>query len=144
MNACHPCAVLKLQDENKMLQDKMFNYNNISKNEKNFRKTTGIELNKFHSLLKYVNPGEKCSNIKYYDRSQNEKGDSSVQEEFLKSEPASKLNADDKLFLYLSWLKNGFTLDHVSLLFHIPVSTVSRCIITWTYLLYFTLGAIPI
>ena len=67
-----------------------------------------------------------------------------VQENFLKSGPSPKLDANDQLFLYLSWLKNGFTLHHVSLLFNIPVSTVSRYIITWSNLLYFTLGAIPI
>ena len=136
--------VFKLQEQNEMLQNQLFNYKNVSKDDKIFSKTTGIQLTSFQTLIKYVNPGDKCSNIKYYDTSKRLAHDSMVQENFLKSGPAPKLNANDQLFLYLSWLKNGFTLHHVSLLFNIPVSTVSRYIITWSNLLYFTLGAIPI
>ena len=136
--------VLKLQEQNQMLQNQMFNYKNVSKDEEIFRKTTGIKLNSFQSLIKYVNPGKKCSNIKYYDTSKRLSNDSMVQEECLKAGPVPKLNANDQLLLYLSWLKNGFTLNHVSLLFNISVSTVSRYIITWSNLLYFSLGAIPI
>ena len=46
--------------------------------------------------------------------------------------------------MYLSWLKNGFTLSHVSFLFQTPKTTVSKYIITWTSFLYFYLGPIPV
>ena len=46
--------------------------------------------------------------------------------------------------MYLSWLKNGFILSHVSFLFQSPKATVSRYILTWTNFLYFSLGSIPI
>ena len=54
------------------------------------------------------------------------------------------MNAKNQLFLYLSWLKGGFSLNHVSWLFKIPKSTVSRYIITWSNFMYFSLGSIPI
>ena len=61
-----------------------------------------------------------------------------------KQGPTVKLNSKDQLFLYLTWLKGGFSLKHVSWLFHIPKSTVSRYIITWSNFMYFSLGSIPI
>lgn len=54
------------------------------------------------------------------------------------------MNAKDQLFLCLAWLKNGFSKSHVTWLFKTPKSTLSRCIITWINLLYFTLGSLPI
>lgn len=67
-----------------------------------------------------------------------------IEEGHLKSGPPPKLDNNNQLFLYLSWLKNGFTLGHVSVLFQISVSTVSRYILTWSNYLYFSLGYIPI
>ena len=136
-------TILKLDNQNKFLQSKMYTYENISKNEEIFRKTAGLELQSFQSLIKYVSPGEKFSNIKYYDTSRG-LSDSIVPENHLKAGPATKLDANNQLFLYLTWLKNGLTLEHVSLVFQISKSTVSRYIITWTNFLYFSLGAIPI
>ena len=44
----------------------------------------------------------------------------------------------------LVWLKNAFPLYHLSWLFKIPISTVSRHLISWVNFLYFKLGSIPI
>ena len=41
-------------------------------------------------------------------------------------------------------LKNVFPLYHLSWLFEIPVSTVSRHLISWVNFLYFKLGSLPI
>ena len=46
--------------------------------------------------------------------------------------------------MYLSWLRNGFTTRMLSWLLDIPKSTVSRYLVTWTNLLYFSLGKIVI
>ena len=46
--------------------------------------------------------------------------------------------------MYLSQLKNGFTLSHLSFLFQTPKAFVSRYINTWTNFLYFSLDSIPI
>ena len=62
----------------------------------------------------------------------------------LKPGPRPKLGAIDQLSMYLAWLRLGFTLHHTSWLFDIPVSTVSRYIITWSNFLFFKLGSIPI
>ena len=44
----------------------------------------------------------------------------------------------------LVWLKNAFPLYRLSWLFKMPVSTVSRHLISWVIFLYFKLGSIPI
>ena len=46
--------------------------------------------------------------------------------------------------MYLSWLKNGFTLSQVSFLFKPPRATVSRYINTWKDFLYFSCALIAI
>ena len=42
--------------------------------------------------------------------------------------------------MYLSWLKSGFTTRMLSWLFDIAKSTVSRYLVTWTNLLYFSIS----
>ena len=64
--------------------------------------------------------------------------------EEVKSGSKPKISAKEQLLMYLSWLKNGFILSHVSFLFQTPKATISRYIITWTNFLYFSLGSIPI
>ena len=67
-----------------------------------------------------------------------------VNSDCFKRGPKPKLNPEDELFMTLVWLKNAFPLYHLSLLFQIPVSTVSRHLISWVNFLYFKLGSIPI
>ena len=64
--------------------------------------------------------------------------------EEVRSGTKPKISAKEQLFMYLSWLKNEFILSHLSFLFQTPKATVSRYIITWTNILYFSLGLIPI
>ena len=48
-------------------ENKRYSYNNISKNDDHFKKTTGISNEKFKLLLEYINPGKDSCNIKYYE-----------------------------------------------------------------------------
>ena len=50
-----------------------------------------------------------------------------------------KAPSNRSVFQYLSWLRNGFTIRMLSWL-----STVSRYLVTWANLLYFSLGKIVI
>nr|XP_039272232.1 uncharacterized protein LOC120346532 [Styela clava] len=50
----------------------------------------------------------------------------------------------DELFLFLCRLRQGFDEIHLSDVFCISQSTVSRIVITWANFLYFTLASIPI
>ena len=95
-------------------------------------------------LCNYLNPGDNCSNIKFYGTSKRLSEEKYTNSEEVKSGPKPKISAKEQLFMYLSWLKNGFTLSHVLFLFQTPKTTVSKYIITWTSFLYFPLGPLPV
>ena len=46
------------------LKSRLFSYDNFITDEKLFRVTTGLEVEKFKILYEYFNPGENCKNIK--------------------------------------------------------------------------------
>ena len=92
-------------------------------------------------LFNYLNPGDGSSDITFYDTSKHLSEGKYTNSEEVKSGPKPKISVKEQL---LSWLKNGFTLSHVSFLFQTPKGTVSRYIITWSKFLYFSLGSIPI
>ncbi|XP_066936169.1 uncharacterized protein [Clytia hemisphaerica] len=135
-----------LKKEIELLQDQKYSYKNISKDEKLFIKATGISVESFKALLELLNPGEKSSNIKFYDTSRRMSNEKHSQEDisYLKRGGAPLLDNEEQFFLYLSWLRNGFTLSHLGWLFKLSKTTVSRYIITWSNFCYFTLGSLPI
>ena len=113
-----------LLEENKLLKLQRFSFENLCENKEQFRSATGINPDCFMRLFNYLSPGDDCSNVK--------------------SGPKPKISAKEQLLMYLSWLKNGFFLSHVSFLFQTTKATISRYIITWTNFLYFPFGLIPI
>ena len=96
----------------------------------------------------YLNLWTLAKNIKFYDNSKRLSEaqfsllSSSV--DLLKSGRKPKVTAINQLFLYLVWLRNGFSLQHLSWLFNISIPTASRYLITWTDFLYFKLGNVSI
>lgn len=83
--------------------------------------------------------------MKFYDERNRKSEDIFERTNFMsKTGPKPKLKPKDGLFMTLSWLKNGFPLSHLGWLFQLPVSTVSRHLISWINFVYFTLGSIPI
>ena len=55
-----------------------------------------------------------------------------------------KMKAIDQLFMFLTWLRLGFTFGLTAWLFNMPKSTISRHLIIWSNFLYLKLGCIPI
>lgn len=136
-----------LLQDNEKIQNRMYSFKNISKNEEQFRKATGLSVEKFNVLLEFLNPGEDCSNIKFHDTTKRLNEETFTHETLeYKNKPGRmpRLDPKEQLFLYLAWLKNGFTLGHLAFLFDISTSTASRYIITWSNLCYFSLGSVPI
>ena len=145
--------ILDLKKQNNSLSDRLFTSENYMKNDKLFESATGIGKEKFIILYEYLDPGENCENIKYYQKSK------TCTEEKLPDDPLSspsfqckeskpgrrpKMKAIEQLFMFLTWLRLGFTLQHTAWLFNTPKSTVSRYLITWSNFMYFKLGCIPI
>ena len=97
----------KLKEEKIKLKFHIYNFNNVSESGDEFRAATGVIVESFNNLLKFLNPGEDSCNIKTYDtsgrlsQSCNDIGSP-------KSGPKPKLSSQDQLFIYTTWLKNGF------------------------------------
>ena len=53
---------------NNGLSMRIFSYENISKDDDQFRSFTGIEKCKYEVLYEYLNPGENRESIKFYDK----------------------------------------------------------------------------
>ena len=137
-----------LHEENLTLKSNTYNHTNISNNKEQFRSATGLEFDSFETLYDFLNPGENCRNIKFHDTSKRLSEETYTTRDDVddtsKPGPKPKLAAKEQLFLYLTWLKNGFTLTHTSWLFNIPKATVSRYLITWSNFCYYSLGSISI
>ncbi|XP_065681528.1 uncharacterized protein LOC136095184 [Hydra vulgaris] len=139
-----------LESANKIIKNQLnqykrkyiHSYENMSTDKKLFQKYTGIEHEQFINLYKFLNPGNNGENIKNHNSSLSKKINILVNEE--KSGPKPKLNTKDQLYMFLVWLKNGFTIFHTSCLFKISKSTTSRYLITWTNFIYFSIGSVPI
>ena len=122
--------VLKAENDTPMKSERLYIYENISRNKELFKKATGLGHESFLNLFEFVDPCKDCKNIKFYDSSkrlseaQFPLSSSSV--DLLKSGRKPKVTAINQLFLYLVWLQNGFTLQHLSWLFDISIPTASR------------------
>ena len=133
----------KLKEENIKLKSHIYNFDNVSESGDVFRAATGLTVESFNNLLEFLNPGKDSCNIKFYDTSSRlSKSCDGIGSP--KSGPKPKLSSQDQLFMYMTWLKNGFARSHLAWLFKISKSTVTRYLITWTNFCYISLGAIPI
>ena len=126
----------------------MYSYTNLVNNPDTFKKATGLTVDEFHILFRFLNPGENCRNVKFYESNipadkAVDTADTTCGSSNPKRGPKPKLGPKEQLFMFLSWLKNGFTVSHISWLFERPKSTVSRYLITWSNFLYMSLGSIP-
>ena len=101
----------------------------MCKNKEQLRAATGINPECFICLFNNLNRGGDCSNVKF-DASKRLSKEKYTNSEEVKSGPKPKISKKEQLFMYLSWLKNRFTLLHVSFLSGTPKATVSRYIIT--------------
>ena len=101
-------------EENKLLKLQRFSFENLCENKEQFSSATGINPGCFMRLFNYLNPGDDCSNIKFYETSKRLPEEKYKNSEEVKTGPKPKISAKEQLFMYLIWLKNGFTLSHVS------------------------------
>ena len=134
------------------MKNNILSYESFEKDDKYFNSFTGMKKGKFDILFEYLNPGKECENIKYYYRKHN--SEEKLPEEFFsppsystpESKPGrrSKMKSVVQLFMFLTWLRLGFSLSFTSWLFKTPKSTVSRYLITRSNFMYLKLGAIPI
>ena len=123
----------------------LFSFSSISKDNVHFRATTGLDVSKFMHLLELVKPGQNYEGITFYEAKKSKRQGTYIQNsDCFKRGPKPKLNPANKLPMTLVWPKDGFPLYHLSRLFKMPVSTVSRHLISWVNFLFSKLGNISI
>ena len=127
----------KLKEENIKLKFHIYDFDNLSKPGDEFHAATGLTVESFNNLLEVLNPGKGSCTSSKLSRSCDDIGSP-------KSGPKPKLSSQDQLFMYMTWLKNGFAHSHLAWLFNISKSKVKRYLITWTNFCYFSLVVIPI
>ena len=138
------------------MKENEFNFETISGDTDTFKSYTGLPLERFKQLFKLVDPGQNAENMNYYETSKaatedqvsrnvNLDHDYAQQHSRAKNRgPKLKMSPINQLFLFMVWLRCGLPLFHLVFLFKKKKSTISRCMITWSNYLYFTLGSIPI
>ena len=111
--------------------------------EQVFKSLTGLPKASFDTLCNFVDPGENCEKLMFYDSSR--RGDDTVipgHREENKCGIKLKMLPVDQLFILLVWLKNDLNLDFESWFFN-SVGLL-QMLKSWVNYLYFSLGAIPI
>ena len=54
---------LKAENDTRMKNERLYNYENISKNNEHFKKASGLDHESFLNLFEFADPGEECKNI---------------------------------------------------------------------------------
>ena len=84
-----------------------YNFDNLSESGDEFHAATGLTVESFNDFLEFLNPGRGSCNITFYDTS-SKLSQSCNDIGSAKSGPRPKLSSQDQLFMYMTWLKNGF------------------------------------
>ena len=116
------------------MKSQIYNFDNVSKSEDEFRAATSLTDESFNNLLKIFNPGKDSCNIKFFDTSSRL---SQSCDDIGSSESGPKPFRSRSVFHVYDLVKIGFARK-------ISKSTVSRYLITWVSFCYFFLGANPI
>ena len=105
-------------------------------------------IERFHSLHEFLDFDDGCNVSQYNANNKDDKCNCpSTDHDYLKTKQTSKkmcLPYREQLFLTLCCLKQGFRQEHLSTLFKISQSTVSRYFVSMINYMYLRLGAVNI
>ena len=120
------------------LQNQVFTIDRFQSNDASIHFYTGFpNWDVFMAVFRYLNPGDMGENITYWLSSMVTASDS-------KKGRSRTLRPIDEYFLVMCRLRQGFREEHLSHLFQISTSTVSRIFITWLNFMYLRLGQLNI
>ena len=130
------------------LQNQVFTIERFQSSDASIHFYTGFPNWKvFMSVFRYLNPGDMGENITYC-LSSRKNVSASVYEEVAangsKKGRSRSLRPIDEYFHVMCRLRQGFPEEHLSHLFDISTSTVSRIFISWINFMYLRLGQLNI
>ena len=115
----------KKDDSNLSTPDTNLSLNSLKDNDSKMKLFTGLTYYQFLALFNFL--GESVNDLTYWDG--NDDKESS-------KKGTRKLTPKEELFLTLTRLRRGYSLDTMSHLFGLATSTISTIFSTWIQLLY--------
>ena len=130
------------------LQNQVFTIDRFQNNDAAIHFYTGFpNWDVFMVVFRYLNPGDMGENITYWLSSMPNVS-ANVYEEVTASDSkkgrSRTLRPIDEYLFVMCRLRQGFREEHLSHLFQISTSTVSRIFITWINFMYLRLGQLNI
>ena len=131
--------------------ERLFDLNRL-KSDQNIAFYTGFpNYDTFTSFLNYLNPGTHGENIRYdreipddfYDITDGDDESENENRHIKKGRP-KKLKTMEEFFMVLCRLRRGFSIRHLSHLFGVAQSTMSRSFTAWNNFMYLKFGQINI
>ena len=113
---------------NKLNKHQSYRYRHIVEDETLLKSEIGLDKSAFEELYTLLNLGENCVNIKYFESKLriSESSETLTSASNNKQGPKVKVEPKDQLFLFLSWLKGGFSLRHTSwVIWYFKVNDIS-------------------
>ena len=134
-----------LRQRNEQLQNQLITVERFKKNNSavNFY-TSFPNWDAFLALFRYLNPGPLAENITYWLSSRQTTGTQEKGRDEAKRGSNRTLQPLDEYFLVMCRLRQGFREEHLSQLFQVSTSTVSRIFISWINFMYLKLRQINI
>lgn len=145
-------ANLKLELEewtccNAALQARVFSVQRFLQSYKDMNFYTGFpDRSVFEAVFEYLEPGKEGENINYWHSIE----DSTVhtnqncEENIPKQGRPRLLDPKEEFFLTICRLRQGFKEEHLSHLYNISQTTVSRIIISWINFMFLKFSRIPV
>ena len=103
-----------MKEGNIKLKSHIYNFDNVSKSEDEFRAAAGLTDESFNNLLDIFNPGKDSCNIKFYDTSSRL---SQSCDDIGSPESGPKPFRSRSVFHVSAWLKIGFARLQLTLAF---------------------------
>ena len=140
--------VANLEDKNSKLSKREFCFENLSEDSSVVFYTGFPNAQAFEATFKYLNPGETGENIRFW-RSADHSVDTThytggQQSKLRKRGLPRAMNPKQEFFLVMCRLRQALPEKHLSFLFGVSQSTVSRIFISWINFMFLRFGTINI
>ena len=139
--------ILKKQSE---IIEPLFNLNSLTSDQDIAFYTGFPNYDIFIALFNYLNPGTHGENIRYVREKPNDfyvaidDGEPEKENGERKKGRPKKLKPIEEYFMVLCRLRRGFSIQHLSHLFGVASSSVSRSLTAWINFMYLKFGQIKL
>ncbi|KXJ08998.1 THAP domain-containing protein 3 [Exaiptasia diaphana] len=131
-----------LEQQTLDLKSKLFTADNLTKSDKDVAFYTGFPtVHVFQSVYEFLDPGEQGEHLIYWHSTPDTTNEnaSEYNAEAPKQGRPRQLSTKDEYFMVLCRLRQGFREHHLSHLFNVSQTTISRIVISWINFMFLRL-----